>query len=216
MSRRQKVALQSFFIDYYDHWFDSRHEPGVIVWERRGDLPPWKEDQFRMMNAVGLETPHHGTASELLEYLDDDTEVVAYYDPRGHATQGKYRTELGRVYYPEMYCSTFIKTEGPPTHTRIVHIGDRSVEFTMTSDHEWMSNTGHDISMAFVSADCHPRHFEWPIYAVDYVDGLAVDLNRCPGLSNTPVEDVLTPKECADAIIEWAQVFSFDWEGEAA
>lgn len=205
----KSIALQSFFIDYYDHWFASRHEPNVVFWERRGDLPPDKIDQFRMLNRAGVATPDHGTAQDLRRRWPEDQEVVAYYDPTGHATLGKYKVALKHVYYPNMYCSAFIATDGPPTHTRIVHIGRRSVEFTMTSDHEWMSNTGRDISMDLVRVDGHERHFDWPLYAVDYVTGLAVDLNRCPGLSRTPVEEVISARECAEAIIEYAQDHDF-------
>jgi hypothetical protein len=80
----------------------------------------------------------------------------------------------------------------------------------MTSDHEWMSNTGTDIDIKMGVVGGYARTFNYPLYAIDFVADYAVDLNRCPGLSHTGVDDILSPRECAELIIDYAQRFDFE------
>src|SRR5690606_22183941 len=152
------------------------------------------------MHEAGIKTVAAVEAWLMRIDRDPNTDVVAYYDPRGHATQGKYKTKLKDIYYDNMYCSVFIHTDGPPSHVRIAHIGNRSAAYRMWSDHEWMSNTGNTIEMEFLGVDKYERLLNYPVYAIDFVSGYAVDLNLCPGLGKTPIQDAIPAKEAADAI----------------
>lgn len=235
-----KIALQSFFIDYYDHWFDRRDEADE-VWERRGDLPPYKQQAFQLMKWKGLNVPRHARADHLRDvtFKGEDPYVVAYYDPKLHATLGKRKLRLSNVKGEGTLCSEFIDTGTfYPTSTRIIHIGNHVIEFTMTSNHWWLSNRG-DVEMELVRhgesktydsntwkwtpeprANWDVRHFRWPIYAIDYVDRkdgkrFAVDLNRCPEVRKTPVEDVFSPQACAYAIMDYFQTYNAEGKKRA-
>lgn len=202
-----KVWINSFFIDYYDHWFDSRSDPEAIEWKRFGNMRPYKDEAFRLMQSAGINTPRFGTAKEFKQDFEPEKLVVKYWDTSGHATYGKDLVYLGWIKEDDMFVSEFIETDGPPTSTRILHVGELSYEFVMYSDHEWMSNTGTEIEMELVKIGGHERHFGYPLYAIDYVLDYALDLNLCPGLGHTPIEDVLTAKDCADTIKSWFEIY---------
>lgn len=164
-----RPAIKSFFIDYYDAWFPARWD-ATEVWERRGDLPPAKPDQFRMMEDAGLLTAEWGTIAMLRQRgHDPDTQVVIYWDPKGHAGRGKELVRLGDCWYPDMWASIYVPTERPE-HTRELHIGNQIVVYRMWSDHEWQSNSGSDIGMELVDieeSDAYFRDFTWPLYAIE-------------------------------------------------
>lgn len=196
------IAIRSYYIDYYDHAFESNYF-AEAVWNRVSNVPPYKRESFELLRSKGFPTPAFGTKMELIHRgLNKDTKVVAYYDPKGHCTHGKYLTTLGEVWYDNMECSVYIETQRPE-HTRVVHIGNRHAAYRMWSNDEWRSNTGTEIDMKRVFTYSSHRGFDYPLFAVDYVAGIAVDLNFCPGLGKTPIQDAFSPDEVYRLVQEW-------------
>jgi hypothetical protein len=223
-----KIAIDSFFIDYYDHWFDRRDEADE-VWKRHGNLPPYRREALQMMRDKGINTVPFGYASDLRVHYGPDTKVVYYYDETGHATDGKILTLLRWIPYDDSFCSIYVDSGfSPPLSYRVLHIGEKVVVWSMVSDHNWLSNGGTDINIKLVgdksvTARMLPlqRSFNYPLYAIDFVPNamghnFAVDFNICPGLSKTPVEDIITPRECAEAIMSYAQKYDFNGRERAS
>lgn len=199
----RSIAIKSFYVDYYDHTFESQYYADVI-WERVSDRPPFKIESFRLLEEAGYKVPVHGTKETLLRAgLHPKTKVVAYYDPKGHCTEGKYLTTLDDVWYDNMYCSQYIITQRPE-HTRVAYIGNKEAAYKMWSNDEWRSNTGTEIEMESCKV---PQEMErsllYPIHAIDFVDGYAVDLNFSPGLGKTPIQDAIPSSEVYGLFQDW-------------
>jgi len=157
------------------------------------------------MEEAGYKVPPHGTKRNMLNYgFSPKTKVVAYYDPKGHCTEGKYLTTLEDMWYDDMYCSKYIETDRPE-HTRVAYIGTKEAAYTMWSNSEWMSNTGTEIEMEALNnvPKKMTRKINYPIHAIDFVDGYAIDLNFSPGLGKTPIQEAIPAAYVYELFQEW-------------
>jgi len=220
-----KIAIDSDFLDFYDHAFYSRYNAD-IVWERRSRTNMSKRKQFAFLEQQGLATPIHGTVMRVHEkmregYLHDKTffekcsgklfYVVVYLDEYVHRGLGKLQVplKLALDHYPHRYCSQFIQTT-PSSHAvsyRYLQVGKKSFWLRSTGHDSWMSNHAEKVDVEYLctNEDMFKFTVGYPVFAIDFIPGkvlYAIDFNTAPGLKDTgiPLKD---PHEIYELIDEW-------------
>ncbi len=209
-----KVQLETDFIDYYDHMFDSVGRK----FRRMSRTHMTRSAAFRRMQELGLDVPLYGTVSRMWDMLTDcDRQVVVYTDELAHRGECKelmFLKEACIKYQDEdPLCALFIDTASEqPFSVRYLRIGPHVFWLCFSSDDEWRSNCGSDVSVTFVAdqgiaIDENTYH---PLLAIDFIPSTggvwyAVDYNTSPGLRHTPIEDELTAQEVVDAIKIWSK-----------
>jgi hypothetical protein len=219
-----KIALNSDFRDFYDHWFSLSEEADYTLNRTMVD-GILKRDQFKLLEQLGFNTPLHGTPDVLEKQLaEEKTHVVLYCDELAHAGEGKY-LHLGNKNFSKhkryTYASAQIRTDRKADKgcqsTRLLFIGYRKFILCYTSNHSWMSNEGK-VSIEFIDEE-RPRNLtdkwaftkKWPILAIDYVvekdtgKDFAIDFNSAPGLSGTPIEEMFSGLEVYQMIEEFVE-----------
>lgn len=227
-----KVALQSSFLDYYDHAFDPV-EAGTALFSRVSTGGPAKLAQFKILTALGWRTPRVGLVYDLAMGLGQQTPaqgIVVYTDERAHQGNGKillpaqealnnFATHSGAEYIGHFDSAG---ARHPLSH-RYLYLGDYVYRFTYesTTPEEWRSNCGTVVivfeglvgAMSGGKTDAHGfRPVRWdgaPLYAVDVVraEGLAyaVDLNVAPQLRGTGIEGDLDAAAIYREITHWME-----------
>jgi len=191
-----KVAINSDFIDFYDHAFYPR-AAADLVWDRRSRNQMSKADQFALLENLGFKVPEHGTVvdlynlfrekfpefgDELFELYTATINVVVYLDPFAHRGEGKILTTLADALreHPHLYCSRFVETAPQlptmqcATSYRHLQIGRRSFCLRYTGFGSWMSNHAEEVEVEFLFEGYEGRgplssHVPYPVFAIDMV-----------------------------------------------
>ena len=220
-----RIAIDSDFLDFYDHAFYSRYNAD-IVWERRSRTGMSKRDQFAFLEHQRLETPIHGTVTEVYEeirkghFLAGDLfdklgrgllQVVVYLDEYAHRGLGKLRVplELALDRYPHRYCNEFIQTTPScdSVSYRYLQVGKKSFWLRYTGHDSWMSNHAEDVDVEYLCANEDRFKFavEHPLFAIDFIQGkalYAIDFNTAPGLEDARIP-LNGPQEIYDLVEKW-------------
>ncbi len=211
------VKLISDFIDYYDHWFDLtgyRYERlSITTFSRKQILNYLKHD-------LNLNVPIFGNTKKVYKYFKnknniniDNIRVVVYLDYYSHRGIGKLRTYLKDAInkYPNRLCCEYIENTNSTSY-RYLQIGNYCFWLKYKSDDSWKSNCGENINIKLLKYNNNNFYkiIKYPLFAIDFVLGnqlYAVDFNISPGLKNTGIEDILSPKNVVleiKNIIEYA------------
>jgi hypothetical protein len=212
------MRIRSDFIDYYDHWFEDHGSGGAYLNRRMSDGPTRRE-MFKLFEERDIHCPTHGRVDYL--FLDFP-EVVVYTNEFAHVGEGKLllsKYDLEEIimnktldaepcewdgeFLQRCFGSAFIGDGG--YSKRHLYIGYESFVLSYNNADDWRSNVGDNIEIRLLNESAMPRAFEYPLYAIDFVDGLAVDLNVSLGLKNTPIEEELEAKEVVELITEYYQ-----------
>jgi hypothetical protein len=215
-----KIALNSDFRDFYDHWFSLSEEADYTLNRTMVD-GILKRDQFKLLEQLGFNTPLHGTPDVLEKQLaEEKTHVVLYCDELAHAGEGKF-LYLGNKdfakYKKYSYSSVHIKADKRNQSIRLLFIGYRKFILRYSSDHFWMSNEGK-VNIELID-EVRPRNLtdkwaftkKWPLLAIDSViekytgKEFAIDFNSAPGLSGTPIEEMFSGLEIYQMIEEFVE-----------
>ncbi len=213
-----KLKLYSDFHDFYDFMFGREGKPFVRFSE--DDLT--KRNQFSLLEAARFQTPVNNYLYKLVNYTYEPEKYVVYTNPISHRGEGKVVLARKEVllktisgnYEPLLNCyaSVFIKTddEFPRTH-RILNIGNRQFRINYTSDDSWRSNCGN-VKVEFDGEITGNLKIPSPLegrglWAIDFVNIFAVDLNTSPGLKGTGIEDILSATEVLDLLREFYNKF---------
>jgi hypothetical protein len=194
------MKLVSDFRDYYDHWFNN-NDP---VFERLMISGPRKEGQFGLIECCGYKVVAHGRPKD----FNSNDLLVVYLDETLHAGEGKtlMPQPIALEQYPDRLCSLYIESNS--LSTRYLWIGHRCFEliYENLDKREWRSNVG-EVDIRFVTElfnHPHPKMLNrHPLVAIDFVNGLAIDLNISPGLKWTGIEDILSGREVYKLISDW-------------
>jgi hypothetical protein len=194
------MRLLSDFRDYYDHWFDLNLNDAAPVFERMaGERSLSRRDVLRAFSALGIETPEHGTVTEVIDkvrtgelmnsFSPEEQErlldmgfgdVVVYLDEYAHRGEGKerinWRTALDQ--YPDHYATHYIMTypsENTGLSLRNLSVGRLRVMIRYANENDWRSNYGDPLIMPLASLEIPediqvPLTFHYPLYAIDYLD----------------------------------------------
>jgi hypothetical protein len=177
-----KIALNSDFRDFYDHWFSLSSEEVDYTLNRTMVDGILKRDQFKLLEQLGFNTPLHGTPDVLEKQLaKEKTNVVLYTDELAHAGEGKY-LHLGNKNFSKhkrcTYASVQIKTDEKANKgcqsIRLLFIGYRKFILRYSSDHFWMSNEGK-VNIELID-EVRPRNLtdkwaftkKWPLLAIEH------------------------------------------------
>jgi hypothetical protein len=214
-----RIALDTDYWDYYDHWFEAPHRPHDIVWARHATGGLSRRDMFAYLASLGLRTPAHGSvrdlANKMLAGYAPDTarnlaetlELVVYTDEMAHAGEGKlkltltaalheYADHLAAIYLPGNFACLGVSL-------RYLRVGRRQFWLRYASANDWRSNCG-EVTIEVLGEEKAAAGAEWsaialPLYAIDFLPahgGLsAVDFNTAPGLWGTGIEDRLPAQE---------------------
>lgn len=213
----EKIKLKSDFRDYYDHWFDNDGR----IFERYSTGGFNRREMLVYLKSLGIQTPLFGTVTELysaivspdrgnkrvLHEIAAANEAVVYLDPMAHRGEGKVKLSLAEAIeqYPGHFATEFIpRLHGKTRSFRHLQVGHFGFYLIYTSDDKWRSNCGSqiDIEVLMELVGYHPK-IQAPLFAIDFVAGdkmYAVDFNISPQVRQTGVEDILTPREAAEAI----------------
>jgi len=195
-----------------------------------------KLEQFQLLTEAGLDTPLFGRVGdpEFMNWWQESIKVkslsnikaVVYTDDLAHRGEGKQLVDPVKAFreYRGLPYSVFIPTTENPEEEaisyRYLQIGDRAWWLKYTGKGSWLSNYAVDTDIKVLSEVFgfwdegeRIRPFgQYPIFAIDFVAWqgmerrLAIDFNSAPGVQGTGIEDVLSAKNCYEAIAAWLVV----------
>ena len=228
MDKIIKIGLESDFRDYYDHVFYNSLDLSLSgIFYRIANNPEFslpKRSQFQYLESAGFRVPKHGLVKDI---ATENNKVVVYIDEYVHQGQGKDLLDGSDALsiHPDKYCSEYIGHSFGKS-CRYLQVGNRSFIYWYQSSDSWKSNTGEvEISapiehnfwedpyeIAFIGEEKRARHdlvFQnYPMFAIDLVpvfntDLAAIDLNTAPGLKWTGMEDLMSPMDVYNAIVDF-------------
>jgi hypothetical protein len=228
-----QIKLRSDFRDYYDHWFARWDAPDCPSFDRWSRTAMTRLEQFELLDKANLDVPVFGRVgdAEFMEWWYDSTNVkrlsqvkaVVYLDELAHRGEGKRLVTLDEAFshYKDFPYSSFIPTTENPEQDaisyRYLQVGDRAWWLRYRGKGSWLSNYACETEIKVLSEVFgfweegeRTRIFgAYPLFAIDFVtwQGMerkkAIDFNSAPGLRGTGIEDILSAKECFQAIATW-------------
>lgn len=215
-----KIYLRSDFTDYYDYHFNS-YSPNYLRFTRLSKSGMSRQEMFEFFTKLGISTPIYGKVKEVGLQLEKDynkinpkfieqyQQVVVYLDQNCHRGEGKIKVSIqeGLNKYPNLFCSQYIVNtrSGNGLSWRHLQIGDLPLWLEYSSENDWRSNCG-DVEIKILEQDqpqFHPKICN-PLWAIDFVfNGIrlhAIDFNIAPQVKGTGIENILSAKDCANAI----------------
>ncbi len=192
-----------------------------------------KLEQFQLLDEAGLDTPLFGRVgdAEFMNWWHTDVKVrelpdvraVVYVDDLAHRGEGKRLVRIEEAFnqYKGLPYSAFIPSTLYPEQEaisyRYLQIGDRAWWLKYHGKGSWLSNWAPEIDIKVLSESFgfweegeRLQFFrEYPLFAIDFVAWrgmerkLAIDFNSAPGISGTGIEDILSAKDCYEALATW-------------
>lgn len=210
-----KTILKTDFIDVYDDGFDKLNVPQPhhqFVRMSKTSLSRGKALDHLRMNFIP--TVEYGITLMMESKLKPDDLVVVYTDEYAHQGIGKELMTYGmaKSLYPDFLISKYLSSK-KSVSIRELFIGRIRIELLYESDHEWKSNVGNvKISLLSTRVTGLRPLEQYALFSIDYVlDGenkkYAIDFDSAPLIKNTPIIDILSPKEISDELIWW-----FNWK----
>jgi hypothetical protein len=248
------IYLQTDFKDYYDEYLHD--VMATERFKRLSRSGPSRPEIFKLLEEKSCPVPPYGTAEELWrEYLDPDDpycdvrwekaiksdiawishKLVVYDDIDAHRGEGKrlvkaydYKEHIKPI--KDKFCSLHLTIQDVfALSYRELFVGNRSFFLSYQSliPDEWRSNY-IDVKVNLYS-ECSPiRNFDYPIYAIDYIDiptinthepgvrctrNVYLDLNIAPGMpEGCGFEDLLPPEEASQEILSFIKQGKVDDE----
>lgn len=218
MERCPTVRLVSDFWDYYDHWFDGPN--AEMVFYRRSSGGMSRHEILKYLQSLGLRVPIFGRVCDVYERLQEKydhssnfllfVDVVIYLDETAHRGEGKIKIPLrdAVVQYPDHLAAEYIPAlpSGLGLSWRYLQLGDKVFWLEYASWNDWRSNCG-DVSIKVLSRerDGYCERINYPLFAIDFIPAyglglFAVDFNVTPQVKGTGIENLLAPRDAAEAI----------------
>lgn len=158
------------------------------LWQVRDDVT--REERLKELAFAGYKVPRAGQFQDLKRL---GVPLVVYTDPYAHCGEGKY---LWRPGEPEpllyRFCTEFVaRTVTESWSGRELKVGRYYFQLIYHSATGWRSNVDGTYEIRRWGVDSRNLDLlRYPMYAVDLVNGFAIDLNVCPGV----------PFECVNAV----------------
>jgi len=224
-----KLILRSDFIDWYDYAFDvATSSDDVVIFERFSNSREYtRREALDLLKNKGYYTPLYGTVNEVAEKMIDQfftsfpdliefkhkiihdlMEVVIYHDEYGHRGEGKeiLQLDVAMKEYPDKFCVKYIPNspDGLGYSRRVLVVGNNMWLIDYWSENDWRSNCG-DVHWKVLNKNPlrSSGTFKYPMYAIDFVQGYAIDFNTAPGLE--PLKEILPPDDVVKFIKEYYQ-----------
>jgi hypothetical protein len=203
-----KLKLHSDFREMYDVWFDN----DGYIFRRFTTDGPTRPEMINIFKGLALKTPLFGTYQDFLRWnYSDNKYVVVYNDIKKHCGEDKERLVFGGLTEEEKHCylMEYIDTtteEYFSKSTRYLFIGSKlAFSYDYISIDDWRSNCGDgDITMGHaIEVPVWRKDLYWPLVAVDFVAGKAVDLNISPGIAGVHFKPHLSSLQIVSAFKEW-------------
>lgn len=201
------MVLKTDYRDVYDAFFDLEGP----VFERFSRQPAGfpKMEQFRLL-ATHFQQPIPRVG--LVRDLADCHELVVYIDEFGHAGNGKERMSGAKadLLLPNKLAAEFVRTHEDPTCSRsrkVTFIGNHCIGVEILCRGDWRTNSG-DLEIEIIEHIKTKNDF-LPLYSIDMIPDirtgqwLSIDLNTAPGLRGLGFDELLRPREMAEAIKQW-------------
>lgn len=223
------LKLVSDFVDFYDHAFSHEGEQFVRNSNGGPNRIDMFDAMFAAGLDVpkhGLVSDLYKDAEKYYENHEDFVKssineairLVVYTDLTAHRGEGKLLLTLEEAnkQYPNNYASQYLKYKHSSNESESIRcqvVGDNAFWMRFESNDTWRSNCGSEIEITKMPiANVLYQGMEnihLPFYAIDFISPhgkhgtnnyTAIDFNVAPGLSGTPVEEQMTPKEIVRAI----------------
>lgn len=204
---------------FYDTVFDRSGPEFHRLAFTRGGLT--KKAQFALFESLGLQTPPHGSISELAERLQTGLEAravsaalsahyqcVVYGDELAHRGEGKELLTFieAQSRDPETFASIFIPQNGPPVSFRLIRFG-RLIFWTRQQGENgaWRSNQRDEETFLGRGFAQGANPIARVLWAIDFIPGplglLAVDFNTAPELTTLSQCGALAPNEALAELV---------------
>lgn len=211
------MRLKTDFMDVgVDHAFHGHWRLYQPVFERMAETTRTRKEDHDLLEEIGYRLPLRGKLEDVVSRVSPNDFLVTYWDQKKHRADGKSRVQAWSAYMvakPETYTCKWMGPIGQSV--RILAVGKRIFWLLYTSKTSHFSNVNTDTIDLVAPAVSWGRNAELdlfrlqqrlkqPLVAVDLVlekqAGYAIDLNVSPGLTGTPVLDILKPQEIHDLI----------------
>lgn len=209
---KRAPKLVSDFTDCYDHWFAGTDARGTF--SRMAGHGQHRSLDHDLLESAGFQVPPRGIHLALLAPGKD---VVIYDDPHAHRGDGKRRAKVKDIHAGE-YAIRWVGPEKGGESWRLLVLGRKMFLLSYKSTTDWRSNFDPEVRVysgpPFYDTkvmEVRALKLNLPLAAIDFVaDGdtlWALDLNTAPQVKGTGVEDIIKPKEIAEAIIvRWEEL----------
>lgn len=200
----------------YDYAFHGHWRLDQPVFVRMAETTRTREVDHSLLEDIGFKVPPRGKLCDLIPTLSPNDFLVVYWDPTKHRADGKSRTQAWSAYMiagPSTYACKWMGITGQSI--RVLAVGKRIFWLLYTSKTSHWSNLNTDEIKLVLPAASWGRNAELdvlrlqnclkqPLVAVDLViengEAYAIDIATAPGLSGTPVLDILSAQEIHDLI----------------
>lgn len=201
-----KLKLKSDFSDWYDHAFDLEG----LEFKRMMTDGPSRPEMFKLFSKLKIKTPLYGTYNQIKDSLSKESYVVIHYDEKAHCGEGKCKKQIKDLspFDKNFFLVEYINTEYSnykSSSSRILCIGDRSFKYIYKNYDDWRSNYGASVISEFkeIKTPSWRSYIDKPLFAIDFVIGLAIDFNVSPGTYNTGVKDYMSAAQIVLEIKNW-------------
>lgn len=209
------MRLKSDFREPYDHAFDGWWRQDKPEYVRMAGTTRTRKEDHALLEEIGYQVPDRGLLKDLVPRLKPGAHLVAYHSPTKHRAEGKLKVSADSLYVrfqPDVYGCEWKGRDGQSV--RVLAVGKR-IFWLLYQSKNAFSNLNTESITHVVPASSWGRTAELdllrlqkrlkePLVAVDLVIenglGYAVDLATAPGLTGTPVLDILKPQEIHDLI----------------
>lgn len=194
-----KIFLNSDFRDWYDFEFATgKPGPDDFVLDRianpdKDDLRNNRLYLLHTLKVFGFLTPDFGKVKDL---KSRHPFLVVYTDPYAHCGEGKELVSSDDPFLDDKqdyYCSAFVGKHLDKSYSkRLLFVGEAAFEYWYSSTESWMSNVGDGQITEAKRVYCARPPLTPPLFAIDFVEGYAVDYNTAPGTRGTGLNKLLT------------------------
>lgn len=216
-----KLKLLSNWLDFYDHEFDLEGP----TFKRLTNSGPDRRQMFQIFAENNIKTPMNGSVAAVEQTLrnywfknvpdlyrskliNNDINVMIYFDEMAHCTKGKnvHSLESALKSFPNKYCSLYMPSSDrfSTNSYRYLQIGTKAFWLSYRSDDEYFSNKDGEIIGSPATTSPLVGFEKYPLLAIDFVcsghELYAIDLNIAPGMKDTGIEKILSPKMVVDEI----------------
>ena len=211
-----KIKLRSDFNDYYDHAFASNAFPADYVFNRMSTNEIDRGEQFCVMDTTfrgnRISVVEHALAKDYFGLYREL--VVVYLDPLAHRGENKLITTIedARDRFPDCLCSKYWGRKPMVAESmRHLQIGDQAWQIDYTGYGSWMSNNAPVVDIKVVGSIPPFNQVGagkyYAMFAIDFVNGTAIDFNTSPGLKGAGMENKIKPDHIYQLITDFVEIY---------
>lgn len=214
-----KITLLSDFTDYYDHWFDSRHDNPELVIERYTNSGFNRIEMLTYLKSIGFMVPVFTQDRKTVRWSFYKDGVVCFTSLNEHQGKGKrlcthqeFKNNEFDFIDQSVLFMRYIPTSPMGESYRLINFGNESFVLRYQSN-DWRSNCGNDISITVLEKKpkylAKFKNFQYPISAIDFVKDkdsnkfFAIDFNIAPSVKGTGLDNIISGKEIVESVKRW-------------